>query len=89
MSIFIDSSVPSEITKYHKLGVIRGVTSNPSIMLKDGVTGGMAGVKERSCEIARLVNPLPVSVEVLSNDKQEMLDQGREFSSWAPHFLSQ
>ena len=85
MSIFIDSSVPSEITKYHKLGVIRGVTSNPSIMLKDGVTGGMAGVKERSCEIAKLVNPLPVSVEVLSNDKQEMLDQGREFSSWAPN----
>jgi transaldolase len=85
MSIFIDSSVPSEITKYHKLGVIRGVTSNPSIMLKDGVTGGMTGVKERSCEIAKLVNPLPVSVEVLSNDKKEMLDQGREFSSWAPN----
>jgi len=85
MSVFIDSSVPSEIAKYCKLGVIRGVTSNPSIMLKDGVTGGMTGVKERSCEIAKLVDPLPVSVEVLSNDKQEMLDQGREFSSWAPN----
>ena len=85
MSIFIDSSVLSEIQKYHKLGIIRGVTTNPSIMLKDGVKGGMAGVKARSTEIADLVSPLPVSVEVLSNDKYEMLDQAREFSSWAPN----
>ena len=83
MSIFIDSSKISEIEKYYSLGIIRGVTTNPTIMMKDGVTGGMAGIKNRSIEIAKLVDPLPVSVEVLSNEKQEMLDQAREFASWS------
>ena len=85
MSIFIDSSKISEIEKYYSLGIIRGVTTNPTIMMKDGVTGGMAGIKNRSIEIAKLVDPLPVSVEVLSNEKHEMLDQAREFASWAPN----
>jgi len=84
MSVFVDSSKLLEIEKYHKFGIIRGVTSNPSIMFKDGVKG-MSGVKTRSIEIAKLVDPLPVSVEVLSNEKQEMLDQAREFASWAPN----
>ena len=60
MSIFIDSSIMSEIEKYHKMGIIRGVTTNPTIMYKDGVTGGMAGIKERSIQIAKLVDPYPV-----------------------------
>ena len=85
MSIFIDSSKLSEIEKYHRLGIIRGVTTNPTIMMQDGVTGGIIGIKNRSIEIAELVDPLPVSVEVLSNEKQEMLDQAREFASWAPN----
>ena len=83
MSIFIDSSKISVIEKYYSLGIIRGVTTNPTIMMKDGLTGGMDGIKNCSIEIAKLVDPLPVSVEVLSNEKQEMLDQAREFASWS------
>ena len=85
MSVFIDSSKLSEIEKYHKLGIISGVTTNPTIMFNEGVRGGLNGIKNRSIEIAELVNPLPVSIEVLSNDKQEMIDQAKEFSSWAPN----
>ena len=62
MSIFLDSSKLSELKKYHKMGIIRGVTTNPTIMFKDGVTGGMQGIKERSIEIAKLLDPYPVSV---------------------------
>lgn len=83
MSIFLDSSKISEIKKYHKMGVIRGVTTNPTIMFKDGVTGGMKGIKERSIEIAKLMDPYPVSVEVMTNDKDEMIKQAKEFSKWA------
>lgn len=83
MSIFIDSSIISEIEKYHRMGIIRGVTTNPTIMLKDGITGGMDGIKKRSLEIAKLVDPYPVSVEVMTNEPQKMIEQAIEFSSWA------
>jgi len=83
MAIFLDSSKTSEIEKYHKMGIIRGVTTNPSIMFKDGVKGGMQGIKDRSIEIAKIVSPYPVSVEVMTNKKDEMIKQAREFSKWA------
>jgi transaldolase len=83
MSIFIDSSILLEISKYHKMGVIRGVTTNPTIMLKDGITGGMDGIKKRSIEIAEMISPLPVFVELTTNDREEMIRQAREFSEWA------
>ena len=83
MAIFLDTGQIEEIKRYHEMGIIRGVTTNPTILLKDGVTGGMEGVKQRSIEIAELIHPLPLSVEVTSNDKQKMLDQAIEFSKWA------
>ena len=83
MSIFIDTGKIEEIRKYHEMGILRGVTTNPTILVKDGVTGGMKGVKKRSIEIAELIDPLPLSVEVTSNDTQTMLDQAVEFSEWA------
>ena len=83
MAIFLDTGKIEEIKKYHEMGIIRGVTTNPTILVKDGVTGGMKGGKKRSIEIAKLINPLPLSVEVTSNNTQKMLDQAYEFSKWA------
>ena len=85
MAVFIDSSKIEEIEKYHRMGIIRGVTTNPTIMFNDGVSGGMSGIREHSIKIAKLVEPYPVSVEVFSNDKDTMLNQAREFASWAPN----
>jgi len=83
MPIFLDSSKISEVKKYHKMGIIRGITTNPTIMFKDGITGGMQGIKERSIEIANLIAPYPVSVEVMTNDREKMIKQAKEFSKWA------
>ncbi len=83
MEIFIDSASISEIKKWLEMGVIDGVTTNPSVMLKDGVYDAEAGAKE----IATLVNPKPVSVEVTTNDLDEMLIQARKFASWAPNIV--
>jgi transaldolase len=83
MAIFLDTGRIEEIEKYLKMGVIRGVTTNPTIMVKCGVTGGKEGIRERSIEIARLIAPLPLSVEVISNDSKVMLQQSQEFSGWA------
>ena len=81
--LFLDTGKISEIEKYHAMGIIRGVTTNPSIMLKDGVIGGWQGIEKRSKEIAKLISPLPLSVEVTSNDPKEMLSQAQKFSKWA------
>ena len=83
MEIFIDSASISEIKKWLEMGVINGVTTNPSIMLKDGVYDAEAGAKE----IAALVHLRPVSVEVTTNDLDEMLVQAQRFASWAPNIV--
>ncbi len=83
MSIFLDTGQMELIQQYHRMGVIRGVTTNPTIMVKDGMTGGMGMVRERCIEIARYIAPLPLSVEVLTNDRDGMLAQALEFAAWA------
>lgn len=83
MEIFIDSANISEITKWLDMGVIDGVTTNPSIMLEDGVYDAEAGAKK----IASLINPRPLSVEVTTNDLDEMLRQSITFASWAPNIV--
>lgn len=83
MEIFIDSANITEIEKWLKMGVIDGVTTNPSIMLKDGSYDAEAGAKE----IAALINPRPLSVEVTTNDLDEMLTQAQTFASWSPNIV--
>ena len=81
METFIDSADVGEIEKWLKMGVVDGVTTNPSIMLKDGAYD----VEKRAKEIAVLIHPHPISVEVWTNDLDEMIEQARKFASWAPN----
>ena len=83
MEIFIDSANISEIQKWLNMGIADGVTTNPSIMLKDGVYDVEKGAKE----IATVVHPRPVSVEVTTNDLDEMLVQAQEFAFWASNIV--
>src|SRR5689334_24192550 len=62
-------------------GIVDGVTTNPSIMFKDGVYDIEGGARE----ICALLADKPLSVEVTTNDQAEMLRQGRQFASWAPN----
>lgn len=79
--IFLDSSNLEEIKKYNDYGIIRGVTTNPTIMVKDGVKT-LEEIKERTISIANEVYPYPVSVEVLSNEFGEMISQAEDFCDW-------
>jgi len=83
MAIFLDTGKIDVIKKYHSMGIIRGVTTNPTIMVQDGITGGFEGVKKQSIKIANLIHPYPLSVEVTNNDPKDMIRQGIEFSKWA------
>lgn len=87
MAIFLDTSKIKEIEKYHKMGIIRGVTTNPTIMFKDGITGGMKGIKEQTMKIAQLISPYPVSVEVTTNEPLKMIEQAVEFAQWGKNIV--
>jgi len=83
MEIFIDSANLREIARWLDYGIIDGVTTNPSIMFKDGVYD----LKNGAQEIAKLIYPRPLSVEVISDDLIEMAEQAHEFASWADNIV--
>jgi transaldolase len=83
MPIFLDTGSLTEIERYHRMGILGGVTTNPTILLKEGVTGGMQAIEARSKEIARLIAPLPLSVEVISNNREQVMHQALTFAGWA------
>ena len=83
MAIFLDTGSLEEVRTFHNMGIVRGVTTNPTILLKAGVRGGMEEIERHSVEMARLIHPLPLSVEVTTNDRDGMLEQAKELASWA------
>jgi transaldolase len=87
MPIFLDTGNLAEIERFHRMGIIRGVTTNPTILLKDGVTGGMRGIEARSKEIAKLIAPFPLSVEVTTTDYDEVIRQAQTFAGWAHNIV--
>ena len=83
MQFFLDSANYREIEHWLRQGVIDGVTTNPSIMLKDGVYD----IEEGARRFCALLGSRPVSVEVTTNDHAEMLKQARVFARWAPNIV--
>ena len=83
MEIFADTSDITEITKWLRRGVLDGVTTNPSIMFRDGVRD----MEKAAREIAEVLDGRPISVEVTSNDSDEMLVQARTYAKWAPNIV--
>lgn len=83
MEIFADTADVTEITKWLRRGVIDGVTTNPSILLKDGARD----MEKAAREIAEVVEGRPLSVEVTTNDPDEMLVQARTCAKWAPNIV--
>ncbi len=81
--IFLDTGNLSIVTQYHRLGILRGVTTNPTILVKEGIAPGWNAIQRHCAAIARIVRPLPVSVEVTTNEPKEMLAQARLFAGWA------
>jgi transaldolase len=87
MAIFVDSGNIAEIRKFMRMGILRGVTTNPTILLKDGLTGGMEEIRKRTLEIAETIYPYPLSIEVTTNDKDQMLEQARRLAAWAENIV--
>ena len=80
MKFFIDTANLDEIREVHELGLLSGVTTNPSLVAKEqGVS-----FHDRIKEIAELV-PGSVSAEVISLDAEGMIREGKELAALAPN----
>jgi len=79
----LDTGDIDEIRRFGALGVIRGVTTNPTILVNNGLSGDWSDLERHSKTIAEVVDPLPVSIEVTTNDQKEMREQAIEISRWA------
>jgi transaldolase len=76
MKFFIDTANLDEIREAEALAILDGVTTNPSLIAKEGKP-----FKDTILQICNIVNG-PVSTEVTALDKDGMLKQGREYASW-------
>ena len=81
MKFFVDTANIDEISELSEMGVVDGVTTNPSLIYKSG-----RDFKEVIKEIARIISG-PISAEVTSLDKNEMIDQGLELSKIANNIV--
>lgn len=78
MKIFLDTANIDQIKKAAQLGIISGVTTNPSLLSKEA-TSDYETVTKNICSI---ING-PVSVEVLSEDAESMIEEARTKAAWA------
>ncbi|MBQ7039819.1 MAG: fructose-6-phosphate aldolase, partial [Clostridia bacterium] len=75
MKIFIDTANTEEIKEAAKLGVVSGVTTNPSLIAKEGKV-----FEEVIAEIAQIVDG-PISAEVTADDAEGMVKEAKELAS--------
>jgi transaldolase len=80
MRIFLDTANIEQIRKAAKLGIVSGVTTNPSLVSKEGTADYESVVKE----ICSIVSG-PVSAEVVATEAQAMIEQARHIAKWAPN----
>ena len=76
MKLFLDTANLEEIKKYAMWGVVDGVTTNPSLIAKEGVK-----LESRIKEICEIVDG-PVSSEVVSTDARGMIEEARIYAKW-------
>ena len=80
MKLFLDTADVDEIRRGARLGVVKGVTTNPSLAAKAGV-GGMEAYKDAVQEIASIIDG-PISIEVISTDVEGMITEGKDYVTW-------
>jgi transaldolase len=79
MKFFIDTANLAHIKEAHDLGILDGVTTNPSLMAKEGIKGE-ANILKHYADICALVEG-DVSAEVLSTDYASMVEEGKKLAA--------
>jgi transaldolase len=82
MRLFLDTANIDEVRQAVRMGILAGVTTNPSLMAKErGIT-----YRERVVEICEAVDG-PVSAECVSRQLDELLVEAREVATWHPNVV--
>ena len=76
--IFCDIADISSIKKFNKKSIVKGFTTNPSLMRK----AGAKDYKSYSQQILKVCRKKPISFEVFADDQDSMIEQGRKINSW-------
>lgn len=76
MQLFLDTANLNDIAQRMELGLVDGVTTNPSLIAREGVEQ-----KKRILEISKVVDG-PISAEVTTEDLTEMITQGMQYHKW-------
>ena len=79
MKFFIDTANLAQIKEAQDLGILDGVTTNPSLMAKEGITGKQ-NILDHYKKICEIVDG-DVSAEVIATDYKGMVNEGKELSS--------
>lgn len=85
MKFFIDTANLDQIRQGAELGVIDGVTTNPSLMAKEGIKGNEA-IRQHYLDICEIVDG-DISAEVLSLTFEEMIVEGESLASLHPNIV--
>jgi transaldolase len=85
MKFFIDTANLAQIAEANDLGILDGVTTNPSLMAKEGIKGEEA-VMQHYKTICELVDG-DISAEVISTDFDGMVAEGKKLSAIHPNIV--
>lgn len=85
MKLFLDTGDVSEVRAVASLGILGGVTTNPTLLAAQGEFD-LRAFKATIQQICALVDG-PVSAEVVSTDLEGMLREARELATWAPNVV--
>jgi transaldolase len=76
--IFCDIADLSSISKFNKKSIVKGFTTNPSLMRK----AGAKDYRSYSKQILKVCPKKPISFEVFADDQKSMIDQGKKINAW-------
>jgi transaldolase len=79
MKFFIDTANIAQIKEANDLGILDGVTTNPSLMAKEGIQGNDA-INKHYVDICNIVDG-DISAEVVSTDFATMIEEGKKFAA--------
>lgn len=82
MQFFVDTADTNEIKDLRETGLLDGVTTNPSLIMKSG-----RDFKEVIKEICEMLPTLPVSAEVVATEYKAMVDEGKKLAKIAPNVV--
>ncbi|MBV8253857.1 MAG: fructose-6-phosphate aldolase [Chitinophaga sp.] len=80
MKFFIDTANLAQIREAHDLGILDGVTTNPSLMAKEGIKGE-AAIMQHYKDICEIVGSGDVSAEVFSTDFKSIIEEGQKLAA--------